>query len=304
MSSVNIFTKYEQKENHITNGLISILYMSTFDNPRFLSLFLRGELGLDLRGRVNTFNVLGLQGTTADGELCGKEFCIQFETKIVSERLRRDQIRAHLKHLKQRRERLKRLVLLTPDDSNSTYIKEFLSLDETRILHLEWNQVYKFLKDSVRNRPRSVFSRLGSQFLEHIQKMVFERNFAGIILKINFGEDSGVDPHTYLTELERDRSWNSPHEYKRLDGTGRKLMLYDPRQKGITAEVEIKKVQRRRWARDYPWENIFAPHTLCVFDKPIRLSRIHSMAGFEGFGKERAPYRNITREEYRELTER
>lgn len=305
MSNVNIFKKYEQEENHITNGLMSILRMSTFDNPRFFALFLRGELGLDLSERVNTFNVLGIHGTTADGELCGKDFCIQFETKIVSERLRRDQIRAHLKHLQHRRERLKRLILLTPDDRNSRYIKEFRSLDETRILHLEWNRVYEFLKNSVRKRPRSVFSKLISQYLEHIQEMVFKQNFAGIILKIRFGEDSGVDPKTYLTELENDGRWHTPSKYKKLDGAGRKLMLYDGVRKGITAEVEIKKLKRIKGARVYPWDNIFAPRTLRRFPKPIRLSRIRSMAGFKGFGKhrqDRAPCRNITREQYRELT--
>lgn len=308
MSSVNIFTMYKQEENHFTNGLISILRMSTFDNPRFLTLFLRDELGLDLSGRVNTFDVLpGTQGTTADGELCGKDFCIQFETKIESERLRRDQIRAHLKHLQLRRERLKRLVLLTPDDSNSRYIKELLSLDEARILHLEWNRVYEFLKNSVRNKPRSVFSELVSQFLEHIQEKVFEQNFAGIILKIHFGKDSGVDPDTYLNNLEEERSWNTPGKYKRLDGTGRKLMLYDSERGAITAEVKIKKVKRIKWERIYPWANIFAPGTLHVFPKPIRLIQIRSIAGFEGFGKhrqDRSAYRNITREEYRELTGR
>src|SRR5882672_5749513 len=107
MSTVNIFRRYEQEENRFTNGLISILLMSTLDNPRFLSSVLRSELGYALRGRVHTFRVLqGIQGT-ADGELCGDDFRIQFETKIVSGSLRRDQIRAHLKNLQGHRERLK-----------------------------------------------------------------------------------------------------------------------------------------------------------------------------------------------------
>ena len=90
-----------------------------------------------------------------------------------------------------------------------------------------------------------------------------------------------------------------------MDGTGRKLLLYDRTRQGITAEVEIRKVKRIKWARAYPWANIFAPGTLRVFEKPIRLSRIRNMAGFEDFGKhrkDRTAYRNITHEQYRQLT--
>ncbi len=308
MDTVNIFTSYEQEENRFTNGLISILRMSTLDNPRFLTSFLRGEFDRALGGRVHTFRVLeGIPGT-ADGELCGDDFRIQFETKIVSGSLRRDQIRAHLKHLQGQRERLKRLVLLTPDDSNSRYIKEFLALDATRLLHLGWKRIYDSLWNSIRSRSRSPFTELVRQFLEQIQDMVFKQDLAGIILKIHFGADSEVYPDKYLKELKADEwdRWDTPREYKSLDGTGRKLLLYDRTRQGITAEVEIKNVKRIKWAQAYPWNNIFAPGTLRVFEKPIRLSRIRNMAGFEDFGrhrKDRTAYRNITHEQYRELTE-
>ena len=84
MSTANIFTRYEQDENRFTNGLISILHLSTLDDPRFLPSFLPGEVGPALSGTVHTFRVLqGIQGT-ADGELCATNVRIQFETKIVS----------------------------------------------------------------------------------------------------------------------------------------------------------------------------------------------------------------------------
>ena len=307
MSTANIFTGYEQKENRFTNGLICIFRMSTLDNPRFLSSFLRGELGRALDGRIHTFRVLqGIQAT-ADGELCGDDFRIQFETKIVSGSLRRDQIRAHLKNLQGHRARLKRLVLLTPDDSSSRYIKEFLALDATRLLHVGWKRIYDSLSDSIRNRSRSPFTELVREFLEQIQDMVFEQDLAGVILKIHFGADSGVHPDKYLKEFKAGEwdHWNTPRECKSLDGTGRKLLLYDGTRRGITAEVEIKKVKRIKWARAYPWANIFAPGTLRVFEKPIRLSRIRNVVGFEDFGKhrkDRTAYRNITHEQYRQLT--
>jgi len=307
MSTVNIFRRYEQEENRFTNGLFSILQMSTLDNPRFLASFLRDELGLALDGKVRTFHVLkGIHGT-ADGELCGENFRIQFETKIASGNLRSDQIRAHLKRLqKNHHERLKRLVLLTPDDSNSRYIKEFLKLDSTRLLHLGWKQVYDSLLKSGRSPPSTAYTELVRQFLEQIKDMVFDQDLAGLILKIHFGADSGVYDDKYLMEMKAGqwKRWHTPRECKSLDGTGRKLMLYDRTRKGITVEVEIAKVKRSKRDRLFPWANIFAPSTLRCFEKPIGLSRIRNIKGFDDFGKhrkDRNAYRNITHEQYRQL---
>lgn len=306
MITANIFTRYEQEENRFTNGLISILHLSTLDDPRFLPSFLPGEVGSALSGTVHTFRVLqGIQGT-ADGELCGDDVRIQFETKIVSGSLRRGQIRAHLKNLQKHPERLKRLVLLTPDDTNSRYIKDFLAIDRKRILHLGWKRVYDSLEQSIASRSRSPYTEVVRQYLDQIREMVFEQDLAGIILKIHFGDDSGVDPQTYLKELKKgewDR-WNTPRECKSLDGTGRKLLLYDRTRQGITVEVEIKKVKRVKWARAYPWANIFASDTLRLFHEPIPLSRIRDVPGFEDFGKhrvDRTAYRNMTHEQYRQL---
>ena len=103
--------------------------------------------------------------------------------------------------------------------------------------------------------------------------------------------------------------WHTPREYKKLDGTGRKLMLYDRKLKGITLEVEIRKVRkvkRTGSGRYFPWANYFAPGTLRVFRRPISRRRIRAIADFENFGKhrkDRSPYRNITREVYRQLAE-
>lgn len=307
MSMVNIFTRYKQEENHLTNGLISILSMSRLDNPNFLTSFLRDVLGLSPNGEIDTFRVLGgLQGGTWDGEVCGEDFCILFETKIVSGTLRREQIRSHLQRLKHRSERLRKLVLLTPDDSNSSYISKYQSLDADRIVHLGWKRVYVFLEHSVTSAT-PVFSELVRQFLRRIRDMVFEQDIAGVILKIYFGDNSGVYEDRYLAEMRSGvwSRWNTPREYKSLDGTGRKLLLYDRRRQGITAEVEIEKVRRTNAELDYPWTNLFAPSTLRFFEPPIPLSCIRRVAGFESFGvyrKDRSPYRNITHEQYRELT--
>ena len=95
--------------------------------------------------------------------------------------------------------KFKRLVLLTPDDSNSAYIKGFRSLDPTRILHLEWRRVYEFLKKH-QDDMGAVFSELTDQFLDLIHDTVFEQDIVGVILFIRFGKQSGIDPNTYLDE--------------------------------------------------------------------------------------------------------
>ena len=307
---VNVFNTYKKEENNFTNGLFSLLRLSVHERPQFIPSFIKQLLdltiheALDSRVRVRVLRRIQL----ADAELCGRSCCIRFETKIESGTLRPEQVRRHLKELDRRPGRLKRLVLLTPDDGESSYIKGFLKLDATRILHLSWKRVCDFLRESVRNKPRSVFSMLVSQFLEHIQEKIFEQDMAGVITKIAFDKYSEVFPTTtaehtgYLDALPTDKQWNTPRLYKELDGKGRKLLLYDRCAKSITAEVEIKKVKKdiRRYGKAFPWSNVFAGKPT-IFPSPISLAHIQSIRGFENFGKDRSPYRNVTCEQYGRL---
>jgi hypothetical protein len=172
------------------------------------------------------------------------------------------------------------------------------------VLHLDWKQVHDFLERSVR-RGSGTLSELVTQFLARIREQVFEQDFAGVITKVRFGPDTGVFPESYLRELLREKQWHTPRPYKELDGTGRKLLLYDRNQKGITAEVEISHVKHIRWERAFPSRNVFA-RTPTIFERPISVERIRSIPGFEHFGrhrKDRSPFRNVTREQYRQLVE-
>ncbi|OPL13431.1 MAG: hypothetical protein AVO39_10620 [delta proteobacterium MLS_D] len=307
MDSVNIFTSYKQEENHFTNGLVSILRLSKLADPELVPSFLRTHVGIVPHRPLNTFRVLqGIKGT-ADGELCGEDCCIQFETKIVSAKLDSAQIGRHLDQLRRCDQTLKRLVLLTPDDPKSKYIEDFVSIDPQLIVHAGWRPVYEFLENTVINRSPSVFGNLVSQFLERIHDTVFSQDQAGIIQKIDFGDRSEVYEDAYLAEMKAGQwtEWNTPREYKSLDGTGRKLMLYDHIRKAITVEVEIARVERTEREPRYPWTNVFASGTLHVLEEPIPVVHIRSIAGFENFGvhrKDRCAYRNITHEQYRELT--
>lgn len=297
-SNVNIFRHYSQEENRFTNGLISILSVSPL---RYTRAFFKDLLGLELDGAFETFVLREIPGH-ADAQLCGSNWCIWFETKIVCGNLSRPQLRRHLKRLRNCRGRMKRLVLLTPDDSKSNYIREIRSKYKPMVLPLEWRRVYNFL-ESVPKRHGPVFGQLVSQFLSEIHDCIFDQDFVGIIQKMTFGDWSGVDHNTYLEEMKKGewKWWNTPRKYKKLNGTGRKLLLYDKTREAITVEVEIAKVEETKQEKDFPWRNTFVRDTLQFDEKLIPLKRIVKVPGFENFVSARAPYRNVTHEQYRLL---
>ena len=198
-------------------------------------------------------------------------------------------------------------VLLTPDDHKSQYIKRILAKYRPRVLHLEWKRVYDFVEKRSVDGKQTIFSELVKAFLERIRECVFEQDFAGVIGKIAF-KKAGIDPKTFLDEMRSGiwTEWGTPSPYKQLDGTGRKLLLYDRERQGITVEVEIKKVVHDQHNKNYPSRNVFATKPR-VFRKPIPVDLIRKLAGFEQFSvypHDLNPFRNITREQYRQLMEK
>ena len=84
-----------------------------------------------------------------------------------------------------------------------------------------------------------------------------KQNIVAVIVKIDFGAKSGVDQKKYLKQMEKGEwdEWNTPRKYKHLDGKGRKLILYDSKQKALTVEAEIQKVEKMKRVKAYPWKN-------------------------------------------------
>jgi hypothetical protein len=307
MHAVNVFSSFGQEENSFTNGLFALLRISAYERPDFVKSFLKDLLGITLTGRIESlFCIRVLKGIEyADAELCFGDCCLRFETKIASGALPHGEVRRRLKDLKACRGRLKRVVLLTPDDPKSQYIKQFLTKYKPKVVHLGWKSVYDYLVKAVTAGQPSAFTELLKQYLEQIRECVFEQDMAGVITKIAFGGYSKVYPDEYLGEMRRGEweAWHTPRLYKALDGTGRKLLLYDRERQAVTAEVEIKKVKRIPYRRDFPWCNQFATPPK-IFRPAIPLKLIRSLPGFENFGKhrkDRSAYRNITREQYRQL---
>lgn len=298
MNQVNIFTAYKQLENDYTNGFVSLLSLAHRGHTRLLNQLLNDKLGL--HGTFNPDDFLVLEGIDgyADGEVSAADFCVWFETKIRSGMLRKDQVLQHLKMLDAKSQTRRYLVLLTPDDSRSSYIQGFCTIDH-RIRHLEWRHAYDLL-ESPRDAD-NVFSALAHQFRAHIQKTIFKQDLAGGILKISFSKKSGLDAKTYLDNMRNWKRWDSPRQYKNLDGTGRKLLLYDHTRKALTVEAEIESVAKTNSEPDYPWTNKFVPGTVKLFDPPIPLEHIRTLENFQDFGKDRSAFRNLTRDQYRLL---
>ncbi|MGA9883360.1 MAG: EVE domain-containing protein [Candidatus Acidiferrales bacterium] len=312
--TVCIFTHYQSEENSFTNGLVALLELSSRIGGSLPAMSLLHLIDIEPQGEIGSFRVLSGFDGHADAELCGPRSCIRFETKIGSGALDEDQIKRHLRWLERVPQAQKVLVLLTPDDGSSRYIKEFLSSKRIKsfcsknkdyaVRHLEWKAVHDHLKRAVERGKATTFSLLVTQFLDQIRDRIFEQDFAGVITKIAF-ESGNVDPDRYLDDLRKRRrgdEWNLPNPIRQLDGTHRKLLFYH-KDRGITAEVEVKEMRIDRRNASFPAFYVFADKP-SIFEKPISLSHIRSIHGFKNFGvhrKDRSPYRNITREQYAQL---
>jgi len=299
---VNVFIPYKE-ENSFTNGLLCLLKLSSHERPRLVKSFLK-LVSIESDGELDCrFNVRVLRGIdAADAELRIGSCCLRFETKVESGCLTHDQVSRRLRELMNCPGRLKRVVLLTPDDGRSRYVQEIVKKYTPHVAHLEWRNVYTFLEKE--SSGVGTFSELVNQFLQRIKEKVFEQDFAGAITKIAF--DYGqVDRDGYLDDFRKNQrgdAWNLPSQIKQLDGTHRKLLFYDNR-RGITAEVEVKGMRIDRRNREFPCYYVFADRPT-VFEHPIPLQHIRQVPGFENFGlyrKDRSPYRNITREQYAQL---
>jgi hypothetical protein len=303
---VNIFTYYKQKENQFTNGLISLLKLGSVKDKTLSSRFFLQTMNVNIQDEF-VYKVLKDYDfkSYADAILLGNSWIICFETKIKSGSFDDAQIARHLLSLDSCSDKYpgmrKLLVLLSPDDSNSNYIKNKIKLSDC-IIHLEWEKVYRFFVDYIRNfaDDNDVFCVLINQYISTIKHTIFMQDIVGIIAKIDFGDKSGVYPNKYIEEMRAgmwDR-WNTPREYKNLSGTGRKLLLYDKTLKSITLEVEIDKVEGPHEDNEYPYTNLFVPDSINIFTPSVNIDKIEKICGLEKFSHIRAPYMNITSEQY------
>lgn len=304
MSPVNLFTHYKKKEDHFSNGLVSILQLSRLQDADFVHDFFENEntLDLDVQRDIETFKVLKDISGTADAELSNDDICCRLETKIVSYAIEEEQIRSHLDYLDQSPQNIKRLVLLTPDNPGSQYVQGFTQLDSNNIVHLEWKKVYTFFHDYAKGH-QGLLSEIIRQYSEKIRDEILKKDYVGVIFTIAFNEATKVRADTYLNEMRNGQwtDWKTPGKCRELDGKHRKLLLYDPSRSAITVEVEISKVEKTDEEEGFPYSNKFAPGSLDVYQNPIELENIRKIKGFERFGRGQKAYRNLTHEQYKQL---
>lgn len=313
--AVNIFSHYKQAEDQFTNGLLGILDLARHQGGKrnLLRRLLEDVASISLSGDNCRLRVLREIDGTADAEICTKAHCVRIETKIRSGTLRAEQLRSHLRRLQDSPASRKALLLITPDDGRSDYIQRLLAETRTHgfgnskkanaVVHVEWKAIYRNLEAFAESVAPSPLSTLITQYLEQIYDCIFQQDYAGIIQKISFGKDSEVYEDQYIDQMRanRWRRWNTPRKYEKLDGTGRKLLLYDKTRQAITVEAEIQKVSKTNGDRAFPWSNFFVPKTLKVFNAPIPLDRILAIPGFENFKGGRSANWNVTREQYKLL---
>lgn len=308
---LNLFYLYKKEEDHFTNILFGLLQLMHNHERKMFDTFFHDLVGLSSNINSNAhikFQVSG-EDSRPDALVEDAYRYILFESKIKSGTLKEEQIKNHLKILNRTKKRKKMLILLTPDDSTSGYIKKFIGKNKS-ITHLQWKKVYDFFASNFAKTKNNVLKELMINFNKAIENRILSQDFAAVILKIDFSSKSGVKKDTYLQELKdgKWKNWPTPREYKQLNGQGRKLLLYDKYKQAVTAEVEIEEVSINKYRKQkknerYIYNNKFNMESIKVFKRPIPASDIRKIPGFEIFAlsNERTGIRNVTRSQYDEI---
>mgnify|MGYP001766096230 CR=1 FL=1 len=303
---VNVFKLYKQPEDHFTNGLFGILQLMHVHERKSFDEFLSNVMGFRSKlGKSANFKFqVPAEESRPDALMEDASHYVLFESKIRSGTLDRDQVKRHLKSMKNIRKR-KILVLLTPDDSTSGYVEKFKHINKD-IVHVQWKKVYEFFSLQTEKTKECVLKELMTNFNRAIEDQIVSQDFSAVILRIDFGE-SGVCSDTYLDELKDGdwKNWHTPREYKQLNGQGRKLLFYDKKRHALTAEVEIEQVSlnyyRKKQGQKYIWNNKINMDSVCVYKNAVSIENIRKIEGLEGFAKGQSAIRNLTRSQYEEI---
>lgn len=316
MNNINIFRYYSQPENRFTNNLISVLRIMYHTDRNFINDFDQKFFNIKFTKNIN-FKVLRDINGTADAELSDENNVILIETKISSGTIRKDQIKSHLKNLSKYKQKNKRLILITPDTPDSSYISKFVKIDPKRIIHIQWKSIINYL--SHYETSNGICNLIIKDLYNEIKEIIFEQDIAAVIVKIKFGDKSGVYEDDYIKEFRNGEwdGWNTPTKYHELDDKGRKLVLYH-KNIGLVLEVEIERVRKIPNRRAYPWSNKFVKNSLKIHKNPIPLNTILKIPptiqdkyksekdgkkhGFCNFKNNQTPNWNLTREQYEWLS--
>jgi hypothetical protein len=314
--SRNIFANYSQGENQFTNGLFAILELSTYQDRQFPRQFIWDLLEVDFRQGIESFKVLREMspkgrgrntdgsGITVDAKIAGEGVSLFFETKIKSYTLEEVQIERHIKTaVCPCDSKVKKLVLLTPDDTGGDFIQRIIRKDRQFIIHLRWTQVRDYLAKQSARWKDSVLGKLVEEYLDVINWTIVNQDYIGIIQKVAFNKKTGLEcPDDCREGLMHPEGWGLSKKRKELDGSkGRKLLIYSSDPKAILYEAEVVGCKEDEQTEpDFPWRYQIRVGSVVEFDPPIPLTKIEELQRFKGFGKRQAPYSNLLRSERQE----
>ena len=277
---------------------------------------------IQIKGPIKSFKVLKdydkannkrrQDVATVDAEIIAQDVFLAFETKINSycPELPK-QIEHHLNSVRGRTESTKKLVLLTPDDRDSQFVKDLLAIAPDMLLALQWKEVYKYFQGEREQFQDGVFGMLIGQYLDFINKTIFDQDCVGYIMKMRFdppNTGTGVTADNYIGLITaKDASWGLSKERKELKTPRRRLLLFDPKEQAITVEMEIERTENRPDIEaDFPYRNVIKAGSQMRFARPILVRSIEECGGklsnFKKRGARTALWRLLARQ-YDQLTQ-
>ena len=208
--NINLFTHYKQPENAFTNGLVWILKILHKTKNHDFNSFIKERIGVKISKNVN-FRVLGEFKGTADAQIVDDNKILQIETKITSSyyklfddngkfnSLSLSQLKMHKKVLQKEIKKIKKLILITPDFSDSYYVKEIIRRIPS-ITHISWHDIYNFFRKlKIKDR---VLNELIQEFNESIKNEIIDKDYVAGFFKYTEKHLSGYDnPNDYFNEM-------------------------------------------------------------------------------------------------------
>ena len=180
----NIFDQYDQEENRVTNAFLQTLTK----NKGLLNAFLKEYFDIHLGKSSNVVissqkEPFGLGDEEGDREraegipdgwiIIEEEKAVVFETKIIRNAIRSDQLFAHAKRIKGYSQ--KYLCIITPDEESP--IKN-VSIPNIDIKWISWRDIYKLISKEKENQDLSGYLR--NQLKEYLAMKEDLVGFQGI----------------------------------------------------------------------------------------------------------------------------
>jgi hypothetical protein len=180
----NIFDQYDQEENRVTNAFLQTLAK----NGELLKTFLEKYFNIHVNKNANVVissqkEPLGLGDEENDREraegipdgwiIIDEEKAIVFETKIVRNDIRRDQLLAHIKRIKGYSQ--KYLCAITPDEDSP--VKD-INVPNVDIIWISWRDVYNLISKEKEDQDLSGYLR--NQLKEYLAMKEDLVGFQGI----------------------------------------------------------------------------------------------------------------------------